>query len=314
VSALLPHPVPLCFLAAAAPAGGTPGAGSWQAAFGLGAIIVVILQAWRGWRSGIIRQIMEIVAVACAYAAAYFGAPLGAPFLRPLGYPNPILSVLGGSIVAIAVFAIVSIGSVILFKKTSQQSLGLVRLGYGLSGAALGALFGVVCIWVIVLAIRVVGTLAETKIQNPSNPFQTRDVRSGHSPAAANPAWILGLVQMKRSLEEGNTGSLVRQVDPVPTKIYALVGKLGTVLGNQQNVDRFLSYPGVKPLTENPKILALREDEELVRAAQSWDWSALLHNPRVIQAANDPDVSAMVRKVDLEKALDYALAHPQNGR
>jgi uncharacterized membrane protein required for colicin V production len=283
----------------------------------MGAIIVVILQAWRGWQSGIIRQIMEIVAVASAYAAAYFGAPLGAPFLRPLGYPEPIVSVLGGAVVAIAVFAVISIGSAVLFKKTSQQSIGFVRYGYGLSGAALGAMFGLVGVWVIVLAIRVVGTLAETKFPKAPDSLQLHDMRAGRNPAvpvANNPPWIVGLVKMKRSLDEGSAGSLVRQVDPVPTKIYSVIGKLGTVLGNQQNVDRFLSYPGVKPLAEHPKILALRDDGDLVRAAQSWDWSALLHNPRVIQAANDPDISAMVRKVDLEKALDYALSRTQYGR
>jgi len=137
VSAHLPYHASLCFLAA-----GTPGAGSWRAAFGLGGIVLILLQAWRGWRNGIARQAMEIVAVTCAYTAAYFAAPFTAPFLRPLGYPNPILSVLGGAMVAIAVFAVISIGSVILFKKTSQQTIGLVRLIYGRPWAFSSGSFG----------------------------------------------------------------------------------------------------------------------------------------------------------------------------
>jgi hypothetical protein len=37
------------------------------------------------------------------------------------------------------------------------------------------------------------------------------------------------------------------------------------------------------------------------------DYMGLLHNPRVIAAANDAEVASLLRQLDFQKALDYAL-------
>jgi hypothetical protein len=40
------------------------------------------------------------------------------------------------------------------------------------------------------------------------------------------------------------------------------------------------------------------------------DYLALLRNPRIVEAANDPEVTALIKQLEFEKALDYALRPP----
>ena len=65
---------------------------------------------------------------------------------------------------------------------------------------------------------------------------------------------VLGLAHMKQSLEQGAAGSVVQQVDPIPGTLYGILHKLGMMVSDERSLQRFLSYPGAKPLLANPKI------------------------------------------------------------
>ena len=52
------------------------------------AALVVLIHAWRGWRAGVVRQVVSLVALVVAGAAAFFGRELLVPVLRPLGLPE----------------------------------------------------------------------------------------------------------------------------------------------------------------------------------------------------------------------------------
>ena len=116
----------------------------------------ILFEMIRGWRLGILRQLMRVAAVVAAYAAACFGGDLLVPLLRPfLQMPDFVISALAGAILAMIVYGIIaSLGS-ILFKRTAQQSSGAVRLVYGLSGAAVGLCFGAFFIWLMLVGIRI---------------------------------------------------------------------------------------------------------------------------------------------------------------
>ena len=110
------------------------GSATWQIIFVSFAVVLILLEIIRGWRLGILRQLMRAAAIIAAYAAAFFFGSMTVSLLRPIvKMPDIILSVLGGAILAFLVYALVaSVGS-ILFKRTAQQSSGAVRLVYGLS-------------------------------------------------------------------------------------------------------------------------------------------------------------------------------------
>ena len=61
------------------------------------ATLVVGYQAIKGWRLGLVRQIVRFGALAAAYVAGYFWSSITVPFLRPLGYPDFILHAIGGA-------------------------------------------------------------------------------------------------------------------------------------------------------------------------------------------------------------------------
>lgn len=284
---------------------------TWQVIFFAGATLLILLQAWRGWRLGVVRQMLSIVGIVAAYAAAFFGGPLFVPILRPLGFPDQLLSIAAGAVLGLIVLLAVSVLGALLFKRTAEQSVGAVRFGYGSLGALLGALFGVGLIWLAIMSIRVLGTVAETDIAAARRAVDSHG-RSVVRPVAPPPgALVRGLAQMKQSLEQGATGAMVEKVDPIPEAVYAALTKIGKVISSEESASRFLAYPGVKPLAEHPKIVALQSDPQIARAVLARNYYDLLHNERVVQAANDPEIVALLRQFELEKALDYALHKPE---
>src|SRR5687767_556823 len=107
---------------------------SWQMLFLAGAAAFILYQMIRGWQLGVVRVVAKILAVVAAYACAWIGGPKLVPVLRPLSMPDPVLMALGGAIIGILVFVVISLASAVLFKKTADQSVGMVRFGYGATG------------------------------------------------------------------------------------------------------------------------------------------------------------------------------------
>lgn len=281
---------------------------AWKTAFFIGAGILVLVQAVRGWRLGVMRQAVNLLALAGAYLIAFFGGRFAVPFLRPLGFPDPVLAIIGGALMGFVFYTVLTVGAAILFKRTSQQSIGLVKLGYGGLGAVLGALFGIVLVWMLTLGVRLLGSVAETEIAATKRPARVEGNVVAASPPQAPGRVMLGLVELKQAISEGRTGAVIEHVDPLPGALYSTLSKLGRVVSSEHSVNRFLAYPGVKALAQNPKIAALQSDPAIMRSALSRDFVGLMRNERVVAAANDPEVAAMLRKFEFEKALDHALA------
>ena len=88
--------------------------------------------------------------------------------------------------------------------------------------------------------------------------------------------------------------------------IYETLGKVGEVFAKPERATRFLSYPGVAEIADTPQILALRADPEITRMLEQGRLWELLQDERLIEAANDPELKARLKRFDLRKALDYA--------
>src|SRR3954465_729806 len=144
----------------------TSGSSLWQTVFLSFAVILLLFEVFRGYRLGLPRQLMRGAAIIAAYAAAYFGGGLLLPLLRPiLKWPDFIVSMIGGALLALIVYGVIaSLGS-ILFKRTAQHPSGSVRLLYGFSGALTGVVFGLFFIWLILVGIRSVGSIADAQVQ-----------------------------------------------------------------------------------------------------------------------------------------------------
>jgi membrane protein required for colicin V production len=289
----------------------------WQTIFLSFALVLILFEVVRGWRLGLMRQLVRAAAIVVAYLSAIFGGKLVLPLVRSfLKVPDIVISILAGAILALVVYAaLVTIGS-ILFKRTGQQKAGVVRLLYGLCGAVAGIFFGLFSVWLIVLSIRALGAIANAQLQTHTAQHATRPPQQAsrgrpaiHSlPTQSNePTLVNSIAKLKNSLELGPVGDVVKGADVVPASTYETLGKVGQVFSNPESAARFLSCQGAKALTENPKIVALRDDPEIMRMIEDGRFLDLLHDPRIIDAVNDPVLAAQVKSFEFEKALDYAV-------
>ena len=291
----------------------TTGSSLWQAIFFSFALVLILFEVVRGWRLGVVRQGVRLFALIAAYATAVFGGHLFLPLLRPLlGVPDFIISLLAGTLLALLVYAIINVIGAILFKRTGEQSVGLVRLLYGICGAALGIFFGLFSVWLVVVGIRSLGAIAGAGLpaaavtrHSPAPPGSAPPA-TAPPPRPTPPAMVASLAKLKNSIELGSLGEAVKAVDVVPAQTYQTLGKVGSMVSSPQSAERFLTFPGAKELTENPKIVALRDDPEIIDLIKQQRFLDLLQNPKVIEAVNDPALSAQVRSFDFQKALDYA--------
>ncbi len=169
----------------------------------------------------------------------------------------------------------------------------MVRLLYGVCGAALGIFFGLFSVWLVVVAIRSLGRDRERGIAlanggSGSAPPQLPLSPDRGSPPTPAPPMVDSLAKLKNSIELGSLGEVVKASDVVPAQTYQTLGKLGTVVSNPRSAERFLSYPGAKELTENPKIVALRDDPEIIELIQEQRFLDLLQNPEVDRGDERP--------------------------
>jgi hypothetical protein len=296
---------------------GTEGSPLWQAVFVSFAIVLILFEIFRGWRLGIMRQLMRVTAVAAGYAAAYFGGNLLVPILRSsLKMPDVVIAALGGAILAVAAYGIIASLGTVLFKRTAQQSSGAARLIYGLGGALLGTGLGAFFIWLVLIGVRTVGSIADAQVHARSRPeaggnrnrLSAQSSLPEQTPSVANfeiEAVTTLLARLKNSVEMGRVGEVVKKTDAMPT-VYQTLGDAGTVLSDPEAARRFLNLSDVRELSEHPKIVALRNDPAIAEMIAQGRYLELIRDPRVVEAMNDPTLSEQVKRFDLKKALENA--------
>src|ERR1051325_2984939 len=100
----------------------------WQVVFVSFAIVLILFELIRGWRLGLMRQLFRVAAVIAAYGVGMFGGwmllPIGRTFLR---MPDPVITMLGGAVLALLIYSVVSSLGTIFFKRTAQHSSVAVR-------------------------------------------------------------------------------------------------------------------------------------------------------------------------------------------
>lgn len=289
----------------------------WQALFVSFAVVLVSLEIARGWRLGLPRQLVRIAAVVAAYSAAVFGGRLLLPMLRPLlKIPDFLISMVGGAILGLIVYSVITSVGRILFKRTGQQECRTIRLIYGAAGGILGLFFGAFLLWVMVVGVRSLGAVAEARVNAmaPTNlpRFEEGPARSAAptrgavSAVADENSLVMSLARLKKSVELGAVGDVVKQTDVLPTAVYDTLAKAGGVFAQPERARRFMAYPGVQELADSPKILALRADPEIAHMISEGRLIDLLHDERLIEAANDPELAAQLKRFDFSGALEYA--------
>jgi len=279
--------------------GGSP---LWQTAFLFAGAIFLLWQTWRGWRAGLFRSGVNFAAILVSAVFGLLAAEIAAAPFGGLRYLPGFLAglIVGGGLGLFLLFAIWLIG-VFTFKQTEHYASGPLQFIWGIGGALFGFLLGLAILLALVSLIRTLGAVAEARlaVQETSSlqPETTRRVTDG-------------LVTLKRSLELGPAGRLLRSVDVLPPDFYELVAQLGSLTSDPEKMQRFLDYPGIQTVLQNPRVVDLYTDPELVRAWQNKEVWKILNNQAVAALLKDPAFAEQLKKVDLSAALKFALQPP----
>jgi len=285
----------------------------WQIVFVSFAFVLILFEVLRGWRRGLPRQVARLGALVAAYFAGWFASKFFGPLLGMfVTLPDALLSIFAGALFALIIYAVISGTGSALFRRTNQHDSLIVRMLYGSTGALLGIFFGCFMVWLIVVAVRSIGSVADAQVHaqaNDSSVVHAVDVRRRiFSEQSEDEAPLTtSLARLKNSVEMGVIGNAVKKVDVVPQKTYDLIEKVGGIAANPQAAERFLEFPGAKELSEHPKIIALRNDVEIQQMLSQGQFLELIQDHRIIDAANDSDLRARLKKFDLNAALNYAL-------
>lgn len=291
------QPTPAAEAAATAAASSLP-------LFWCGAALVVLFMAWRGWQLGLIRQLLNLGFLLVAWAAGYFLNFSAVMLLRPTGIPEPVLPVISGIIIGFAVYLCCSLGASILFKKKSDQKFSFLRFILGISGAFLGALFGLMIVASIVFGLRLYAALPEGAFGATSGLGNPAVAAEGYGP----------LLELKKQIDEGWAGGIVQKLDPVPETWHSTLNKIGQLSKSADASTRFLALPEIRAVTSLPSIAKMLNNRVLGEKMAKGDMMGVFTDPDVIQAANDPAVRAQVEQLDLEALLDRALRQHEKTR
>ena len=123
----------------------TSGSPFWQTIFLSFACVLILFEVVRGWRLGLMRQVMRILAIVAAYLCAIFGGKYFLPIVRPfVKVPDIVISAVAGAILALIVYCVITT-SVRSSSNEPASKVGAVRLLYGVCGAITG--FSSDCSW-----------------------------------------------------------------------------------------------------------------------------------------------------------------------
>ncbi len=262
----------------------------------LAAGIYLLFEMWRGWRRGVVRHGISVMALLTAGGIGWvFAWMTGFIADRIIPLPVPAGRFMFGAAAALAFYIAAIFLSSLLFKKTSQQSAGIVRLVYGAGGAFFGLIFGLMILWGGVSIVRTLGAVAEGK--QAAAAGRGADV-NGAKASLAGPG------------EERSGVSLLNKVDIVPPETYRIISQVVELSGSPEAMARFFAYPATQKLLMHPKFRQLFEDPVVAKAAGEGNYFALLASPKLAAVASDPEVQKAFASFELQKALDYALQPP----
>jgi hypothetical protein len=281
-------------------AGDIQGAHQWQTAVLVVAALWLLLSAVRGWGKGLMRQLVGIVALfAAGYLVLCYSGLVG-EFLRP---HLPALFLLPAAAIIIWVFSfnlILLIGR-LLFKRTKDCQSPSLRLIYGVGGGMIGLGYGLLFVWCVLIALKVIGQIAENQVEMQ----RVKNESSG--------AFVLNLAKLKNSVGLGSGRAVLDSIDPLPRRFYRDLDQYSRVIEDPQSIQKLLEYPGFRRVLESPQVLELERDPQIAADVKKGNIIGVFTNPKVIALLNDPQIQSVFTQGDLEAALSYALRSQENG-
>jgi hypothetical protein len=273
----------------------------WQNAFLVAVLVAVGWSVWNGWRIGLVRALVSMVGLLLSCLVG-FGIGVAVGTIAGVASPRygAVIGLLAGTVAGLVTCGGVSFVNGLLFKRTAQQPSSALRLVYGGGGALIGLFVGISVLWAALLFVRGMGGFCEASVEGKGDFYAL----PMPEPAAQ------ALVKLKNSVEAGETGKFLKSVDSMPSEYYRLLERSGRLVADPAAMRKFLEYPAIQEVLADTRFLELAHDPEVQDLGRSQNSTALMAHPKLLDAVKDPGLLAKLQKIDIEKALDYALEAP----
>ncbi len=243
-------------------------------------ILVAVVMAFGllGWLSGFWMQVMRLGVLVVSYLlAGLIGSFMGMSIARSLGIPILLGDVAGSFLAFIGLYMILSTIGWRLMRGIRRKTANTAGLRF-LNSAA-GAGFGMLKAGFILFMLLNAAVLLEGHFGQ-----KMKNSELGYDKS------VLVRVARKHNIIESMHLPMVGNVEAL--------GRLGSDPAFRRKV---ANDPNIRALLAHPKIKRLLGDRALVSASRSRDFSALMSNPRLNEALEDPEVQKLVDKIDLSK-------------
>jgi hypothetical protein len=287
-------------LAAFQGAGDIQGSHQWQTAAFVVAVVWLLVSAARGWGKGLMRQLVGVVALfAAGYLVLCYSGLLG-EFLRP-HLPGLFLLPVAAVIIWVLSFNLIVLIGRLLFKRTKDCQSTSLRLIYGIGGGMIGLGYGLLFVWCVLIALKVIGQIAENQV----GAQRAKNESSG--------VLVLNMAKLKNSVELGAGRAVLDSIDPLPRRFYQDLDQYSRVIEDPEAIRKLLEYPGFRQVLESPQVLELKRDPQISADLKKGNIVGVFTNPKVIELLSDPQIQSAFTQGDLEAALNYALTSQGNG-
>jgi hypothetical protein len=268
------------------------------------AVLLLLYEIWRGWHLGVIRGLLRLVALLCAWVGGSAAAGATGTFLTFFSRVPPLIApAVAALATGLGIYLVISLLAGLLFKRTEHHE-GAVRFFFGLGGMLCGMIFGLLVLCGGISLIRGLGALGELRIAQG----RAQAAAEGRAP---QPEQIeLFLIRLRASLELGSVGEQLKDLDPLPTVLYDNIVKFSRLYGDPRAMQRFLQYPATRQILSDPKMAALLQDPALASASQSHNYLPLIRNKQLLALLEDTQLLAQLKAFDFTAALDFALEPP----
>jgi uncharacterized membrane protein required for colicin V production len=265
---------------------------------------IALWQGMQGWRQGLTRKVVALLSLTAAFATAWFGGEYVLGMLPANEPSHPFARDLAGSAIAgIGTYVVLRLLAVaLLFRGKSDIGL-LDRLG----GLVVG--LGIAGLWVLAwgLSVRYVSTVLETSIYaDMPEDGSPKETMEKHAPEQ-NPIVRAFLYWNQRSRETG-TDEKIEQADPIASSFYENSRNLVLLSRSPTAMARLAADPKVSEfLDDDPSLVQLAADKEIVTLIEKRSWLDLLRHPKVYSTLRDEAFLQRLRESGLDRAMAQAV-------
>ncbi len=261
-------------------------------------IVLVLLCAGIGYRSGAIRAALTFIGL---ITAAILALPL-APFFNwvfPLiGFKNPVAPQFGGPIIAFIVVSLVFKALAAFVHRKVEYHYRYHRqdaeravweVMHRRVGACVGAMNGAVYFVVLCIIVSVFGYFT---------------IQTG---GGENPSTVLSWIgKAANDLQETRMDKVVAPFNPAREKYFEASDIAGLLYHNRPLIDRLYNYPVFAAIGEEPAFKALGQDRDLQTTIKGQaTFNEILDQPKVSEVVSNTDIQTRVVNLDFKDLKEY---------